>query len=68
VSLGFLDIDGNPIVPFQLVSVKPSQAAWIELHSSSLVRKRGDRVIVAPVVAPPPGSLVAPLETTIELK
>src|SRR5262249_13822307 len=67
-TLGFLDLNGNPIVPPQVVTLNPGKAAWLDLSPDAVAIRIGLLKIVTPVVGPPPGSAsVAPLQTTLEL-
>jgi hypothetical protein len=67
-TVGFLDTNGNPIVPPQVVTVKPGETASLDLDPEAVASLTGLLKVVVPVVGPPPGAAsVAPLEATLEL-
>jgi hypothetical protein len=65
--LGFLDTDGKPVGPNSGVSLKASESASLDLPSSAVVTRPGQRVEVRPRLVPDSSTTPSACETSVSV-
>jgi hypothetical protein len=64
--VGFVDLNGNPIGQFPLVTITSGQVSTFELDPGTSPVALGRHTAVVPVVSAPPGQVLPPLHLTAE--
>ena len=67
VVLGFAGVDGQRVGPSATVLLSPGQVASIDLDTAGLITAREPHMNVRPVISEVPGSLLPPVEATVEV-
>ena len=65
--LGFRDSGGNQSGPSSRISLKPGESAFLELPSSAVAAKRGQRVEVRPRLVPDPSTMSSACQTSVSV-